>query len=54
MEKSLQIILKLKGKHKEMFKELKDHLGLGYNTEVCKHAIKRLYDIEIKEKDNNT
>ena len=40
----LQVKFVMRGKTKNMFTELKDFYNLGYNVEVIRFVIKKVYD----------
>ena len=44
----LQVKFVMKGKTMNMFIELKDFYNLGYNVEVIRFVIKKVYDEVIK------
>lgn len=46
-EKTITIGLDLKGKLKNQFKEIKEHLGVESNTEALRFLINRYYRLNI-------
>ena len=49
----LQVKFVMKGKTMNMFTELKDFYNLGYNVEVIRFVIKKVYDEVIKSTKQN-
>ena len=49
----LQVKFVMKGKTMNMFTELKDFYNLGYNVEVIRFVIKKVYDEVIKSSKQN-
>lgn len=49
----LQVKFVMKGKTMNMFTELKDFYNLGYNVEVIRFVIKKVYDEVIKSQKQN-
>lgn len=48
----IQIKMIIKGKTKEMFQKLKEFYNLGYNSEVIRLIIKKIYDLEFNKEVN--
>ena len=55
-ENDEDIVIKavLKGKNKEMFKILKEKYNLKYNVEVFHLILKKIYDLEIGDKEKRS
>ena len=49
----LQVKFVMKGKTMNMFTELKDFYNLGYNVELIRFVIKKVYDEVIKSTKQN-
>ena len=54
-ENNEDIVVKavLNGRNKDMFNRLKEKYNLKYNVEVFHHILKKMYDLEIGNKEDN-